>query len=357
MNAVIFCVATTAQRLDALGVMARLRRPSVLFDLHRLEALPGPEVPSGSHIPRSGVRSLAKARAAGKHLARAGGIVVLGQDVGVLERAVAAGVRAGGGSLALMPDGVVSRSTIIETVRAKSIKSLADRAAVAVNGLAGVRGRFGGTIPDLVLSWGRGWAGVWRDAGVPDAAVAVTGCARFDAPVPAAIGNNLLVCSQPLWLPSYGPRAAATEWYGFLASDALAVDEVRIRLHPWERDETARTGLPAHVLERVSDRPLAEDLAWAGVVAGPPTTVLLEAVASGRPAVLLSSHASVSAVSRTIPCFSDGRIPLLGTRGAAVDEILAAAESARGELDGLAGDYLGPLGSAAAACAGVLDSW
>jgi hypothetical protein len=213
--------------------------------------------------------------------------------------------------------------------------------------------------PDLVLSWGAGWDEVFRRRRVGE--IVDVGSPRSDdlASLPLPVAGRVLLCSQPHWHAALGGEAAATAWYELMERVVAGApaESLRVRLHPWEQDRLPELPLgPATRAVLSTTASFHDDLGWSGAVVGWASTTLVEAAGAGRPVVSLVLNPAAAEMARSYLFFRDPRVV---TRTA--EEVTgwpvvegAIAEAGRGQ-QGLAGEYLANLGSAAKAAAEALD--
>ena len=279
-------------------------------------------------------------------------VLVVGQDVGTIERVGIASARKGGARLAIMPDGVFSSARLTPAMPRPMALAIdaADRTLVAAGILAGRRSDFGSSEPDMILSWGPGWEGPMHRR-VPGALIANTGSPRSDsfAALPARPETgNLLVCSQPLSLTqSAAPAREVAAWYDWLTTMARVEDpRVRVRLHPGERAPRYRLPDGLQRLLAEPQRPLAEDLAWADVVLAPYSSVLVEAVGASRVPISAGST-EIWGDFAANAFLQDPRVPSVNFRTSPdLDALLDVAAAAAPEVDALRDDYLAHVGDA-----------
>ena len=279
-------------------------------------------------------------------------VLVVGQDVGTIERVGIASARKGGARLAIMPDGVFSSARLTPAMPRPMALAIdaADRTLVAAGILAGRRSDFGSSEPDMILSWGPGWEGPMHRR-VPGALIANTGSPRSDsfAALPARPETgNLLVCSQPLSLTqSAAPAREVAAWYDWLTTMARVEDpRVRVRLHPGERAPRYRLPDGLQRLLAEPQHPLAEDLAWADVVLAPYSSVLVEAAGASRVPISAGST-EIWGDFAANAFLQDPRVPSVDFRTSPdLDALLDVAAAAAPEVDALRDDYLAHVGDA-----------
>ncbi len=279
-------------------------------------------------------------------------VLVVGQDVGTIERVGIASARKGGARLAIMPDGVFSSARLTPAMPRPMALAIdaADRTLVAAGILAGRRSDFGSSEPDMILSWGPGWEGPMHRR-VPGALIANTGSPRSDsfAALPARPGaGNLLVCSQPLSLTqSAAPAREVAAWYDWLTTMARVEDpRVRVRLHPGERAPRYRLPDGLQRLLAEPQRPLAGDLAWADVVIAPYSSVLVEAAGASRVPISAGST-EIWGDFAANAFLQDPRVPSVDFRTSPdLDALLDVAAAAAPQVDALRDDYLAHVGDA-----------
>jgi hypothetical protein len=289
-------------------------------------------------------------------------LLVIGQDVGLIERAAIAAALSHEFQLVLMPDGIVSSQHTGEEVSSglgKVVREGIDRMLRTCHLVVGRRGRFGSSEPSLVLSWGAGWGPTWA-ARCPNAEIWPIGSPRADeyADMPDRPENgNLLICSQPLLLPQHrSVRREANEWYEWLIRlHRVEHTRIRIRLHPSE--QSYRYPLPADLqpILNAQPTPLRDDLGWADVVVSPFSSVLVEALAAGRIPITAGATRVWGAFADN-DFLADPRIPVIDFRG--LQNPQACLEQAEGALaveETLRDKFLANLGSAALTAARVLN--
>lgn len=236
-------------------------------------------------------------------------VTVIPQDVGLLQRILARSAKRAGSLVALMPDGVVAAGPNENGSKARLIlRGLVDSIMNSVRLVEGRAGSMGSSDPHLLLSWGAGWNAAFAAARTSE--VRHVGCPRMDQysriPSPEE-ATNLLICSQPLGIPSWS-RPHMAEWYAFLESlldGAIPNCSVRVRLHPAERNDRS---VPERLRSMHLNQSLATDLEWASQVASPFSTVLVEALAAGRPFFALSRDDAFELHANRSPFFADDRI-------------------------------------------------
>lgn len=288
-------------------------------------------------------------------------ILVIGQDLGYVERAVVAAAQARGAPVILMPDGVVASKRVdggahhgLEAAARDAI----DRVLRIAGLLAGRREEFGSSEPRLVLSWGPGWDSTWRTR-CPHAEILNTGSPRADSYASMtrrpAVGN-VLVCSQPLLLPHHHEVKPQTEiWYQWLIELFQAGHpRLRIRLHPSER--SIQYPLPPELasLGSAPATPFLDDLRWADVVVAPFSSVLVEAAGVGRIPMTAGGADEWGAFADNA-FLADPRVPSIDFRSRPTPSyIVEKAESLKALTEGLGSEFLANPGSAAAAAAAAI---
>lgn len=345
---VVFTAGSTNQRMNAEAVAAHLRVPTSIIDIRSggsLDDGAGPAEPVGY------IRSVWRtSRLLVRHGPTA---LVVPHDIGLLERAAIAQARRIGTDVVLMPDGFAS-SAPVPLAGDDGARGLVHRALETTGVVAGRRTRWASSGPDLILSWGVGWHGLFGVA-APTAVLRAVGSPRADDLVRmprVEQPDKLLVCSQPLWTMGIA-TGEQRRWYRRLV-DLSVHPNVRVRLHP---DELGSPAVP-DVLRTKPRRSFEDDLAWAAAVAAPASTVLVEALAAGRHAIVVELDDEQA--RRTV-----SGIP-----------VLAAAEQPRVSLSDLADlatmrsrglfprrprrtheEYLVNIGHAAPAAARALHDW
>ena len=171
---------------------------------------------------------------------------------------------------------------------------LADRILHRFGLVRGQADIIGASEPDVVCSWGTGWSRHW-DACAGRARVVVTGSPRNDM---------LREVSPPLGIirvSCYAASRYGNNHSGLLLMKSMAGTSglrrrwqlaalsypVRIRLHPIEMERLAELPLSPHVHEVLDRSSLGGALEWARWhVLAPASTILLEALATGRAGAL-----------------------------------------------------------------------
>lgn len=278
-------------------------------------------------------------------------VVVLPQDVGLLQQIIGKKAKARGSTLALMPDGIVSSRANVNGGPLRTWMRRALHAAFRrIRLLDGEPGRMGSSHPDYLLSWGSGW----DDAFVSGAGTTTlhAGCPRMDDY--AGLGEptaarRLLVCSQPMFLPKWS-QPYAGRWYEFLESlldGSVEGVEIKVRLHPAEVEDAR---VPKRLRAAHAGEPLESDLAWAGCVAAPFSTVLVDALAAGRDFFVLSADQNFSENAAQIPLFADPRVRSSGWNSVSI----RASLNEVAHLGALRSDYLANVGHSAETVAAAL---
>lgn len=255
------------------------------------------------HTPPVGLRRVTQAVCAPF---RAGDVVVLPHDLGMLQRALVATVRRRHAQAMLLPDSAVSSQNMLDPA-GNLLRKFANRTLGLLGLLAGTPGRFASSNPDVVLSWGSGW-----NAALPPeytGRTVVTGSPKLDLSLPpCSSSNNVLVCSQPLSAGPAWARQYEAEWYSFLETIVESgIPRVRIRLHPRELQEEKVSDLVKAAASTA--KTLLEDLEWSTIVAAPFSTVLVEALAAGRTPLLLYPDATFKSEAASFPMM--GQIPAI----------------------------------------------
>jgi hypothetical protein len=361
--AILFLVGAEPQLHSARRVSAYLERPAELLDLWSSSVV-GLDAGDGTgHVAPASVGRLRSVSAAIRRWAQAhpGGLVVAPQDVGLVYRRAIAVARSAGLGIALLPDGVVSDGKVTQRSLRGGAVPAADAVLRALGLFAGVHGVMAASKPDLVLSWGPGWDGVYAARGVGE--IADVGNPRADGldALPAPEGDRLLVCSQPTWHAAIGGDAIPPIWYGFLERLVTAAPEgaVRVRLHPWERDRLNE--LPVGEATRAvltSGTTFYQDLGWSSSVLSWGSTTMIEAAGARRPVVSVAVNDAAADLARTYAFMRDPRMVMV--RPSDLPDwptVLALLDKARAQQHAFADDYLVNVGSAAKAAAAALDSW
>jgi hypothetical protein len=351
----LLCLVVTSTQAEGVRRLAQFHEGEVMVVAPGGDIGPPSSVgdPSGAHVPKvTGALVWSTTRAIRRYVrsTRRSVCFVVGQDVGLFERAVIAQARRSGAAIVLMPDGIVSSERFVGADLRSAVFDAIDRGLTLSKILTGRRASMGSSQPDLCLSWGSGWNQVWGRH-LLDAIS--TGCPRTDElpDIPPPDARRLLICSQPVWLRQYGGRASANAWYSWI--DVLCepnVQDIRVRLHPIERDESASVTLSDWARARLSrSTAFVDDLAWAETVVAPPSTVLLEALAAGRNAACIASTPSVELLAASYPVFGEDAIPIIPSDAVRSFEDIPVLTKARREA--LLDRFLTNRGAAAAACA------
>lgn len=360
----VFFVVTTEEQLHTARVVASHLPAAFVIDPHsgRAEMLNQDTMVTRPVKVRVTPKSLVRARqAVGRAFALAptlAPVLVIGQDLGYLERATVAAAQARGARVILMPDGIIASKRVdgggnrgLEAVARDAI----DWILRSVGLLAGRREAFGSSEPSLVLSWGPGWDSTWRTR-CPHAEILNTGSPRADTYASMtqrpAVGN-VLVCSQPLLLPHHHEvKPQAEIWYQWLIELFKAGHpRLRIRLHPSERSIRYPLPLELASLGSAPAVPFLDDLRWADIVVAPFSSVLVEAAGTGRIPMTAGGAEEWGA-------FADNAF-LADPRVASVDfqsrptpsSIVEQANGLTALTESLGSEFLANPGSAAAAAA------
>jgi hypothetical protein len=322
---VTFLVGNDVQRENALAVADFLPSSSTQF-LNLWTAAIGLHPPTfqghtPAPTPRLALRTALSIRRHGPS------VLVIPQDMGLLQRIAARQNRLCGGITVLLPDGVVGAQAVTNGSRNRRIVGkAADRMLRSFGLVEGAAGSMGSSDPDVVMSWGPGWDSAFACSS--SSTVLHAGCPRMDSlnglrgqGGSASSSRRMLICSQPLHLPSWSQPYAGS-WYTFLS--AVVADErfegsVKIRLHP---AEFRSSNVPADVRAHGSTDSLGGDLKWASHVVSPFSTVLIDALAAGRAVASLSADAIFAEHVRRVPFFDD---PMLPNAGWDLDSVASTA--------------------------------
>ena len=363
----IFMVVSNEQLEAARAVAAHLPSAATVVNPYTAIAAPLDDMtsverpvgfvitPRAIHVAR-GTLLRALAVAGGPHP-----VLVIGQDVGTIERVAVAAARKAGTRVAIMPDGVFASVRLVGVKGGRPLSmaiDAADRTLVAAGILTGRRSDPGSSAPDMVLSWGPGWEQALQRR-APAAQIVNCGSPRSDvfADLPRRPrAGHVLVCSQPLSLgQTAAPPREVAAWYAWLTSMAHSDDpRVRVRLHPGERSPRYRLPSPLQPLLDEPHRPLAEDLAWADVVLAPFSSVLVEAVGASRVPISAGSTAIWGSVAAN-SFLEDPRVPSVDFRRSPdLESLLDVAAAAAPDTDALREDYLANVGDAARLTAGAI---
>ena len=363
-SAIFFLVATEEQLQTARSVAAHLPASFVIDPYTgRAELLDSHTTVTRPVKFRVTPQAIIRARlVVGRAFALApasSSVLVIGQDIGYVERAAVAAAQARGARLILMPDGIVASKRVDGAGHrglGAAARNAIDRRLRTVRLLAGRRDEFGASGPCLVLSWGPGWESTWRTR-CPGAEILSTGSPRADGYTTItqrpAVGN-VLVCSQPLLLPPQlrTVKPQAESWYRWLTELYEAgYPQLRIRLHPSERSD--RYPLPSELISLRSGpaTPLLDDLRWADVVVAPFSSVLVEAMAAGR-VPIAAGGTEVWGAFADNAFLADPRVPTIDFRlRPTQNSLIERAENAAALTESLRDEFLANLGSAATAAA------
>lgn len=360
---VLFVVGAGPQLDSARRVSVHLRGSAELLDLWTSMIVGVGRGENPGHIAPVTLGRMRAVAAAVRQWAKSNpdGLLVAPQDVGLLyRRAIAAGRKAGL-VIVLMPDGAVSDAkTTQRSLRAGAVPA-ADSVLRGLGVVAGEHGVMAASRPDLVLSWGPAWNGVYTARQV--GSIENVGNPRADdlGSLPLPQDNRLLVCSQPMWHAAIGGDPVAATWYRFLERilvDAPS-DSVRVRLHPWERDRLADLPI-GHATRAVLTEGTSfhDDLGWSGAVLSWASTTMLEAAGAGRPVISVTVNEAAAEMARSYVFQRDPRMVMVSAADLPdYPSVVAAVDKARGQQSDLATDYLVNVGSAAEAAASALDGY
>jgi hypothetical protein len=282
-------------------------------------------------------------------------VVVLPQDNGMLQRAVAGAARRRGARLVLLPDGVITAARMhsLGGVRRWALDRV-DEVALRAGLVVGDPGVMGSTVPDLTLLWGRRWAD-YLNGGRAVVPTAIVGCPRMDslAGVPPPPDEpRVLICSQPLLVAPSWATCSAPQWYARLEELFGTSDgdpRMRLRLHPREFQDDR---VPEVLKSVASRRSMREDIADATLMAAPFSTALLEAAACGRSVVMLPFDAQFAERSKEFAFLAPDWVPAVSWRAMDADSLLDCENVA----EQMANDYLANVGGASQAAAEAIRS-
>lgn len=349
---IVFVVGNEVQAENATAVATFLEEGThrflSLWTLQVTEGVP----PSPGHTPPIVPRAVLKSA---RFPFTSNDVVVLPQDNGVLQRAVAGAARRRGARLVLLPDGVIT------TARMHSLGGLRrwaldriDKIALRTGLVAGDPGVMGSTVPDLALLWGRRWAD-YLNGGRSIGPTAVVGCPRMDGLAtvpPPPLEPTVLICSQPIHVAPSWATGVAREWYARL-EELFERDggdpRMRLRLHPREFQDDR---VPRTLKVAASRRSMREDIAGVTHMAAPFSTALLEAAACGRSVVMLPFDAQFAARSKEFAFLAPDWVPAVPWRAMDADTLLACENVA----EQMANDYLVNIGGASRAAAEAIRS-
>lgn len=305
MTKITFVVGNSVQLETAIAVANELEAEYQYFDIRPASIVT--EVPSfTSH--NVGV-SVSRVAGIAKSVWTTNDLLVLPQDVGLLQRVLRHRALKCGATVVLMPDGIVGS---IETSTGgrlhKAAKWLTRRLAVSIGLDRDTSTRMGGSFPDFILSWGPGWNKVFPVGEATQ--IVITGSPRavkFSNLPETPNSNNILVCSQPLWIPSWS-RGHVDDWYLFLYEilEYFPKGRVRVRLHPAELGSNI---VPPGIRDLAVQNSLEEDLEWSSFVISPFSTVLVEALAANRSPISLIPDTSIQSNLDHYPIFSTQGLP------------------------------------------------
>ena len=205
-------------------------------------------------------------------------------DTGILERSAIFFLRALGCKVAVLQDAMKRRP------KTGSRRSLT---------------RFGQGGADLYLLMGERYRSMVQSG----CAVKIVGSTIYSNCIePLPLGKNILVVNQ--CFAKYGEVSLDVE-YEFIAKvlkDAIRYGPVELRLHPHNESGKYR-GLISPNINVTRKRPLRQSLTDAGIVLSINSTVILEALALGRPVLTLAWHPSPfeQPVAGVVTCCNDNR--------------------------------------------------
>jgi hypothetical protein len=348
---VVFVVGNGVQQENAIEVAKHLTGVAVSY-LNLWTGLSASEPATfDGHSPAVSL-SRVSSIVFGSHIS-SGDITVVPQDVGLLQRLLVKKAKRAGSLVALMPDGVAAQGANTNGSTARLVaRTIVDRLMNLAGLVEGQAGSMGSSNPHVVLSWGPGWDSAFAVQG--STGFRYVGCPRMDkysTVPPGPEGVSLLICSQPLAIPSWS-RPYAKQWYEFLESMLDCSSEafqVRVRLHPAEHEDSA---VPSSLKSAHLVQPLRADLEWASVVASPFSTVLVEALAADRPFFALSPDEYFDGQAQRTPFFADDRMRISRWSVDHVRELLPELINA----DTLKTDYLHHVGRSARLTAELFES-
>ena len=348
---VIFVVGNSVQQENALAVSKHLAAKDAYFLSLWSMAISQEPVDFPDHTPPVSIGRLYHSLV--DSVIWRSDIVVLPQDLGLLQQIIGKRTKRRGATLALMPDGIVSRRANQNGGRLRQIVRRLVYVIMRLMGIIdGQPGRMGSSRPNYLFSWGVGWNDALEAASATK--TYYFGCPRMDSygslALPTHEGRRLLVCSQPMWIAAWS-RPYADRWYGFLESlvtDKPSGIELRLRLHPAEINDPR---VPRVVREAHTDESLLVSLAWANQVAAPFSTVLVDALAAGRAFFLLSADHAFSEISSQVPLFADTRVPTCSWSTASVQQTKTGGL----QMSALRSDYVAMVGKSATNIAAVLE--
>jgi hypothetical protein len=350
-NVVVFLVGNKVQMDNAIAVTDHMDRGRFEYLDLWSGRLSDVRPTFDGHTPKVTVQRLARILRSVRLPAQS--VLVIPQDVGLLQRVIARRARLAGARIVLMPDGVVASGVVRNGSSARQeLRNVVDRLMRMLGLVEGKAGNMGSSRPDAILSWGPGWDVAFdiKD----NTKVHHVGCPRMDKFAelsrPRLDTKNLLVCSQPLFIPAWS-RPYADRWYEFV-SLLLATEtstNVRIRLHP---AETSDAQVPATLRQAHSAQELGMDLEWATHVVSPFSTVLVEAIAARRSILSLAPDSSFQKHANQYPFFNDPRMPI-----AQWDQVgLLNIEMTEAEISALASEYVNHVGSSGVKIVNILET-
>ena len=281
-------------------------------------------------------------------------VLVTAHDIGLPERAAIAFARRKGAAIALLPDGIPFDGIYLDGTIQGS-RALLDQMLVRVGLVAGRRGLWASTNPDLILSWGDGWGSTWSRLS-PTSEVQVVGSPRHDPPPPTPplpATPRVLLCSQPLAAVGLDPDTLA-RWYAWLESllhDGEGEILVRLRLHP---AEVQAQSAPESLLRLSSVGTVEDDIGWASIVLAPFSTILLEAATAKRVIMSVSPGPQPPGIASNA-FISDPRVPRIrDLSNLNLQTIVDIAETAAASQSALGSDFFDVASGAAARAAEAL---
>ncbi|WP_426939880.1 hypothetical protein [Pseudarthrobacter sp. S6] len=342
IHRVIFVVGNTVQQENAVQVAKHMSSIHVSFLNLWTGKLHDKAFSFDGHSPSVSIRRITQILFRSPITAQ--DITVIPQDVGLLQRLLVRRAKRAGSLTVLMPDGVAAAGANTNGSRARlALRTLVDTAVKSMGLVEGKAGSMGSSKPHIVASWGAGWDSAFAAGEATE--FRHLGCPRMDAYAfipPPTESTNLLVCSQPLGIPSWS-RPYAREWYAFLGElldQPIPNYHIRVRLHPAEQNDPA---VPERLRAAHLRQPLVTDIEWASQVASPFSTVLVEALAADRPFLALGRDKAFEAQANRTPFFADKRITVAPWTAKGVQSALHELRNPAG----LREDYLSFIGTSA----------
>lgn len=305
MKDVVFCVTNNNQNRTAISIGRKLENLGVKYQFLDLQNLKVVEnVPTFSkHTPSLTLLRVVKAVNVVSKLSDS--IVVLGQDVGLIERIISTGSRRRGAKTVIIPDGVV-HSSLPKGNKTNLLKDIIFQLLQLLGLITGNRQLWYESSPTEIFLWGTGWL----QHQLQNSKQLVIGAPRFDRLFQLRNDSKraeprILICSTDL--ESVGAAESSVKiWYECLDQIGKFAS-VRIRLHPNEKKKLEQSQKDR--FRSTNENSFEKDLNWATHVVSPFSTTLVEAIAAGRNPVMVQIDPCVNEFVRHIPIFRQGFIP------------------------------------------------